>query len=223
MVQYGSNPLNASFCEEAAIRILVGYISRSANSGSTRHIHPLLCFSESFSVTLIFSVFDGVECGDVCCEVDVKAKKSDQNAVISACVCCGFHETKDMVNSEHFAATKKDKTVTDSSVKVESKVKSLCSLCGNRSVDVGPLWMAPILSSWFVIAVHSRVELMRSNYGSAGAVQIMSLLLKEVDSQPLFVSPKIVATAIGLDRESVWRDSVVEKLSDRCVIVWRFV
>ena len=170
--KYGSYPLKAKYCHEAALRIVLACMESHANR-HRRYIVPLLSIHINFYVRLFVRVYTSPS------EVKKSPTKLSQVYQCSACDTFSLMPlARSVVRNGH------EKIVPGQGPPVPRE----CEHCGRVHHVGGPLWTAPMHDQSFI------AELLQSLQSGAGAelasakrlTGMLTSLLEELPDVPLF-------------------------------------
>lgn len=182
--RYGSMPLRADFCHEAALRIILRSIESHA-SVYGKYIRPLLSVSVDFYVRLFIQVISQQA------ETKRSASKTSQMYLCKQCRTPEFVRLGECLTKEDAKQASSDNPAVKYKFKPsEVDIGGKCRICGGTFSLGGPIWSAPMHDSHFLNLLKQELALpeTKDEFATFRRIQgIVHMCAEELDV-PLFYS-----------------------------------
>ena len=172
--KYGATPVKATFCKEAALRIVLACLDRHANAYG-RYIEPLLSLSIDFYVRMFVRVRKG--------KAGANLAGTRQGEVYH---CVGCHAVHHATHMTAHPNRKKPNAPPKVRPSFGPPVGPRCELCGCRFRVGGPLWLDPIHDRSFVAAMQAALAAGPDDrFGTAARIAgMLAVAAEELEDAP---------------------------------------
>ncbi|TCD71872.1 RNA methyltransferase tRNA(m5U54)methyltransferase [Steccherinum ochraceum] len=180
---YGSVPVKAEYCHEAALRIVLHSLSTAA-ARYGRYITPLLSLSIDFYVRLFVRVSTGAN--------EVKRAIS-KTSVYYICTNCQSWYDQPMGKLTETTHANGNVNINVKTAVGPTVTSGKCPECTGNLRVAGPMWSGPLHDPDYVSQVLQHVEENKDKYGTSTRMIGMLTMAKEEINYPFYFTPSQVA------------------------------